>query len=88
MRTSWKSSLRMAAVAAVVLALAGCAGGAKFPRNEDRGFVGKVTSVGQDNLRMDVGEGTMWVDTWAVCGDHTSACLAPPSELRNAYLIE
>ena len=88
MRTSWKSSVRMAAIATVVLALAGCAGGAKFPRNEDGGFVGTVTSVGQDNLRMDVGEGTMRVDTWAGCGDHTSACLTPPSELRNAYLIE
>ncbi|HZK06244.1 MAG TPA: hypothetical protein VFC82_10450 [Actinomycetaceae bacterium] len=81
MRTSWKSTLRIAAVATAGLALAGCAGGAKFPRNEDGGFVGTVTSVGRDNLRMDVGEGNMWVDTWAVCGDHTSQHISVGDEI-------
>lgn len=61
------------AVATLGLAMTGCVSGAKFQRDADGGFQGTVTSVGQDNLRMDVtGGGNMWVDTWAVCGDRTS----------------
>jgi len=71
----------LAVVAVMSLVVTGCVAGAKFPRNDEGGFEGTVTSVGQDNLRMDVGDGNMWVDAWAVCGDNTSQNISVGDEI-------
>lgn len=77
-----RAPLAVGAIAAVALLSAGCAAGAKFPRNEDGGFAGTVTSVRQDSLRMQIGDsGEMLVDTWAVCGDDTARTISVGDEI-------
>lgn len=54
-----------------VLGLTACAGGAD--PNADGDFVGVVSRVWEDGLRLDVDSGgSIRVDTWNVCGDATA----------------
>jgi hypothetical protein len=41
------------------------------PRNEQGGIEGTVESLREDSLVLRVGDDTIRVDTWAVCGDDT-----------------
>lgn len=51
------------------LSLAACT--SSTPRNDEGGIEGTVESLREDSLVLRVGEDTIRVDTWAVCGDST-----------------
>ncbi|QEO10334.1 hypothetical protein [Protaetiibacter larvae] len=78
------SAQRVGAVVAVavvsLLVLTGCSR-PQFPRNEDGAFEGTVTSVREDGLDLRIGDATMRVDTWAVCGDDTARHISVGDEL-------
>lgn len=65
-----KSFTGVIALLCSALLLGGCAG--SHPRNPDGAFVGTVERVRSDHLWLNVGNGTVSIDTWSVCGDRTA----------------
>ena len=63
--------------------LAGLAvyGAAVNVRAQESSFSGTVTRVWEDGLRLDTGDRTLVVDTWALCGDATEGSVAEGDQL-------
>ncbi len=64
-----KGATLLALALTTPLLLSGCT--SDTPRNEQGGIEGTVESLREDSLVLRVGEDTIRVDTWAVCGDDT-----------------
>lgn len=43
----------------------------RVPRNDAGAIEGQVTRVRNDNMRIETSDGSVTIDTWAVCGDNT-----------------
>lgn len=73
------------AITAVVLALlaplALNACTSTTPRTDEGGIEGTVESTREDSLVLRVGEDTIRVDTWGVCGDDTRTHIAVGDEI-------
>lgn len=80
MPTHRRSAATAAALALIApLALSACS--SSTPRNEDGGIEGTVESTRRDSLVLRVGEDTVRVDTWGVCGDDTSQHISAGDEI-------
>lgn len=65
----------IATLAIVAVVIAGLlwwqSGVGRVPRNSDGAIEGSVTRVWQDKMRVETSDGSVTIDTWAVCGDNT-----------------
>lgn len=70
----------LATLAVVGIVLAGLlwwqSGVGSVPRNEAGAIEGTVTRVSRDNMRVETPDGSVTIDTWAVCGDNTNQHIA------------
>lgn len=74
-----KGSAAVVVLAAGTILLVGCAG--SHPRNEDGAFEGTVTNVRSDRLTLELSDGSVRIDTWSVCGDHTARNISVGDEI-------
>ena len=59
--------------------LVGCI--SSTPRNAEGGIEGTVESTREDSLVLRVGDDTIRVDTWGVCGDETRTHISVGDEI-------